>query len=1092
MFFYINLDKKIRGEEMNIKKKTSFFEGIKQTFSKKKILSTALLLPILGSVALGAGSVSVEAANIKDWNKTEVATSDKFASSKYATVAQFNSKKTKVTTFGRTFLSTDLGWSAYTANGVKDSEKGKIGAWYDYIGYHNGRDLSLKITVMDWKYFSNKTRKISFGRKGIAYATTGLYNSDLKWEFYYTDTKTKADMSGSYMNIIDIDALQGLEFDKNTTNNIEKLFVTNDTWIDYKVTDGKLSLFEGNSQASTNEDKFAQATVLLNKGSEFRFKWFVDYDKRGSNPDYGYPDEESAGEYFGFNGKKLVRSETVAPSKLVSDSDEKNKSSNTLLDKYETQTYHLQHYVNQENSEFYAKKYELTDTLPKEVVSSNFNSLKVVDELGNDRTAWFDNKSTANKIHLVAKATTLSNDDFYGHYYKIDVQVKLAEGVSAPVSFKNVVSVTKDNDSKTSNEVTTNVEEPKIPAPVKKVSNNKGTELNGGAVSAGEQLVFDVNQQVNEKGIDITTAYNKFVLTDKLDSKVRFDKAEVLQDGNVLTDVKEVSYDEKTHTVTFTGSKDFLKTMPLKKETYTLRIYTTVIEEIAEGQVIKNVANSIVNETNKDTNETTNPIKVPKGAITVKKVTDQVVGVKAKVDDSDSQKEEKNTKTRTLKEAPSDEVTQDEHLDYETLPQEGVTYELSSAKAITYGNGDVIVDENQVIAKGTTDELGLATFNDLYEGEYKLQEVSAPVGIQIDPEPIYVTLKAENSSDDFVEQQTNHKDPLQETKLTLTKLFEEQDGKLVAGEGAKFGLYYATDYKIDDKNVVSKDTLIAEMTSDKNGIASYQGRLVPNQLYAIKEISTREGYQLSDKVYYYQYKPVNNEAVNTVELFDNGYAENGKFYTYPTVDNLEVKENDVEKQGIVNHFVREGNLTKKILDKDGKEQDLAEFSKGDKVTFKITGTFPSSSKGQPVSLSDDLEDVLTLDSNSFKVLVNGENWTDKGKVTIDDKSGKATWTFEDGTQIMDKNFEMVVAGVVKDTDFKQYIDSTGNIMIPNVATLTVGDKVTTSNKVHVLIPQEKPVVLPPTGATTTHTWKWVLCGLLVGLGSYAFVLHKSR
>jgi fimbrial isopeptide formation D2 family protein/LPXTG-motif cell wall-anchored protein len=921
--------------EIKVVEKNKFLGSIKSIFNRKKIMKTALILPILGSMAFGMGSASAEAANIKDWNKTEVATSDKFASSKYATVAQFNSKKTKVTTFGRTFLSTDLGWSAYTANDVKDSEKGKIGAWYDYIGYHNGRDLSLKITVMDWKYFSNKTRKISFGRKGIAYATTGLYNSDLKWEFYYTDTKTKADMSGSYMNIIDIDALQGLEFDKTTTDNIEKLFVTNDSWIDYKVTDGKLSLFEGNSQASTNEDKFAQATVLLNKGSEFRFKWFVDYDKRGSNPDYGYPDEESAGEYFGFNGKKLVRSETVAPSKLVSDSDEKNKSSNTLLDKYETQTYHLQHYVNQENSEFYAKKYELTDTLPKEVVSSNFNSLKVVDELGNDRSSWFENKSTANKIHLVAKSTTLSNDSFYGHYYNVDVTVKLAEGVSAPVSFKNVVSVTKDSDSKTSNEVTTNVKEPKIPAPLKKVSTVDGKELNGGAVSAGEQLVFDVNQQVNEKGVDITTLYNKFVLTDKLDSKVRFDKAEVLKDGGVLADVKEVSYDEKTHTVAFTGSADFLKTMSMKKETYTLRIYATVIDEIAEGQVIKNIANSIVNDTNKDTNETTNPIKVPKGAITVKKVTDQVVGVKAKVDDSEPQKEEKNT--RSLKEEPFDKVTEDEHLDYEALPQAGVTYELSSAKAITYGNGDVIVDENQVIAEGTTDELGLATFDDLYEGEYKLQEISAPVGIQIDPEPIYVTLKAENSSDDFVEQQTNHKDPLQETKFTFTKFFEDESGSFNVGEGAKFGLYYATDYKIDDESVVLKDTLIAEMESNEDGLVSYQGRLIPNQLYAIKEISTREGYQLSNSVYYYQYNPVNNDAVNTVELFENGYVENDKFYNYPTLENLEVKESNEEKQNIQNLIIKENSIVKEIEKSDGERVTSYDILK-DKEIITFTGT----------------------------------------------------------------------------------------------------------------------------------------------------------
>ncbi|MBO0481512.1 hypothetical protein [Candidatus Enterococcus courvalinii] len=438
----------------------------------KKVFLAVLSLGLLFVMFLPTQVVHGAEASLKDWRKTDIANGNVYAPAKYSVTPSYISGKTSIRTFGKTFHDTtensNGAMNSKTVVNPVDSDKGKFGLIYDRIGMYKGQELSLKITVMDWSKYNTKNQFISFGRYSISFLQTGYNWVDLKWEFYYTATnKLASDIDGSYMNVIDIDALQGMEFDQATTNNIQKIYVTNDCWIKYKETSGKLNVYESAKKASANSDKFAQFTVLFNKGYSFRFRWTKDYKSYGTSTTTVYPSHYGANEFFGFNGKKLIPTEINKPEKYIKGSSLTDLKTSTVLGSItDNLTYELFHNVSDELPEFYFKSYEIKDTIPKGL---KIVSQKVYDQADKDVTSFFDNKTSGNNIQYVAKASILKTAQFYNKTYRVEVVTKpdstaVLNGIlnSNVVTFKNKVDILVDGKAKTSDEVTTKLYKRKV------------------------------------------------------------------------------------------------------------------------------------------------------------------------------------------------------------------------------------------------------------------------------------------------------------------------------------------------------------------------------------------------------------------------------------------------------------------------------------------------------------------------------------------------------------------------------------------------------------------------------------------------------
>lgn len=438
---------------------------------KKFKIILLLFLLLFSTTSLLENVEAIEGAeNLKNWSKAEVAKDSIYSPVKYSVSPEYNEDKTKIRTFGSNWYRTTTNpvgeFHGLSVRSPANSEKGKFGVYYDHVGMYKGKELSIKITIMDWSEFLIGNKFISFRDTELGFAQTGYNWVDLKWEYYYTETnKPATDIEGSYLNVIDIDSLQGMEFDQKTTANIEKLFVTNDTWIEYKEENNKLFLFENHRKPSSNEDKFAHFTVLFNEGYSFRFKWSTDMSRRALKPDATFPDDYAGSEWFGFNGKKLIPTETLLPDKFIKKQDNELATESILDSINRKLNYVVYHSVPDENQEFYYNSYTITDKIPNGL---KVDSYKIFDETDQDRSSLFDSSLSNNVLTLKAKGSELKKASFYNSIFRIEIETtpiksEIEKLVSNNlVTFVNEAKVTINGNQKVSNKVTTKIYRRKI------------------------------------------------------------------------------------------------------------------------------------------------------------------------------------------------------------------------------------------------------------------------------------------------------------------------------------------------------------------------------------------------------------------------------------------------------------------------------------------------------------------------------------------------------------------------------------------------------------------------------------------------------
>lgn len=961
------------------------------------------------------------------------------------------------------------------------------------------------------------------------YRFFGIGNFDYEVEFTYSDTGSiiNFDEGDSFLSFnslngdSDSKGLYKTEYvSYKNTDNPKNVYVTNDTNIGY-FNPSKSVIAEVND-ATVNGDMYGGITndftdflggaTFARNTVQFKLVGTTQSFKVGSATGEAWNAQSTA---------TIFNVKMPTPTKTEEDASG-NDLNNKEVEKGDTINYKVHQKVNNLGVDILERytKFEIADPLDSNV---DYVSSKVTDAKGNELTDFgtitYD-KST-HKVTATASSEYLKKMTLSGEAYILETKTTVKQSVKNKTVIKNVGNVSINNQNEPTNEVKNTVLVPEIIDPTKKETNNKGINYDGKDVYAGDTLVFDVSQQVNELGVDLKNPYSSFGLYDILDKRLEYVSASILKDGKEMKDAKDLSFDKEQNRVSFTADKDFLTSMTYKKETYTLRITTKVSTNIAEGETINNKAESLINDSKRETNETTNPVKVPKGSVVINKVTNQLTGIAI----SFNNKEE----------------NQSNELTYEKLPQGGVTYELVAKEDITYGNGEVIAEKGTSFGKQTTDnKKGQARFNDLNEGEYQAIEKSAPLGIQVDPNPIDIEVRSTKKEQSFTVEQ-GHEDPVQEVSLSGTKKFEQVDGSFKAEAGATFGLYYTDDYvagstqevtdttettttnepPTDSTNITKESnessseteskessnsttqetgtttttsgekestdktikagTLVAEIEVNKDGSLSYKGQLVPNQRYTVKEIKTKDTHQLLKDELTFIYQPTTNNTTASIALYAKGYVTEGVYIPYDDVKNLKMPTKEVlsqsghykepteeQKAPIQNILNTENSIKKQILKEDGSIVDRYDILKNNElVTFIGTIQLGNNhSEDEPIIVEDNLPQGLSY--QSMKLLdTNKKEITDQATLKKDGQ--KITLTLNKDYAKTAKS--TVLYWEVK-TKYTQSADVAGK-ELTNEMILRVGDK---EYKGTANVTTPKLSTLPYTGEVIKN---YALIGLLI-------------
>ena len=191
---------------------------------------------------------------------------------------------------------------------------------------------------------------------------------------------------------------------------------------------------------------------------------------------------------------------------------------------------------------------------------------------------------------------------------------------------------------------------------------------------------------------------------------------------------------------------------------------------------------------------------------------------------------------------------------YEETGVEGAQFEVYAKDTIyspdgakdEEGNPLVRYEKDDLVAKLTTDEKGMAVLNNLPLGTYYLKEVVAGENFVLNTEQKEFTLTAEDDTQAVVYEGVTYKNERQKVSVSVEKKDSVTGEKL---EGVIFGLYAGEDIVSNQGEVlVEKDTLLEKKATDKNGNLTFDSDL-PHGKYYVKEEVRKAGYLPNEEVW---------------------------------------------------------------------------------------------------------------------------------------------------------------------------------------------------------------------------------------------------
>lgn len=542
-----------------------------------------------------------------------VPTEETILPSKYQFIPQYIKGKTEVVPFGPkgTWSLNSLteenveDGSYYTAKNPTNDMKGKIGMTYKNVGEVNGLSVDIKITVDDWDEFFTGDTFITYKKASIGHSQAGFNSVKQTWEYVYSDNRKGPKIEGSYLSLTDIDVFQGVTFDEENVKKIERVYVTEDTWIQSNTNNDHLELVAPFADDASFTDDFAMATVLFNS-NKITFEWNKLYEMAGYDKDFPH-NYLNGKETFIFNARKLARSETPTPNKTVSDSDESKETINHLDKLNETYSYRFSHSVPYEIKKYYYNSYELNDAVIDEI-EIDPSAVRIMDSNNEDVTDQFENQSTGNTLKYVAKSETLQKQSFYNKTYSITFDAKVKDGANlgkyekdGEISLPNTAKVFTDG--KEQNSTTTQTIVPKVETSINKsILEPTGEQVKDSIKAVNQDFDYRIDYSIsNTKDIE------KLAIGDDLENALDLKAAKVFdaETDEEISDQGTFSIDEEEEKVLwlpndpqkFSGKSFYLKITASIKEDADLDGY-----EVDSSYVIPNEATLSINDTETTSN----------------------------------------------------------------------------------------------------------------------------------------------------------------------------------------------------------------------------------------------------------------------------------------------------------------------------------------------------------------------------------------------------------------------------------------------------------------------------------------------------------
>ena len=468
---------------------------------------------------------------------------------KYSFRPRWYADKTNVEVFGFTPVEVPHG---YYCTLTDYSQKGQIGCIYRNVGRYKGREVDVRLTVMDYEFFSmNGDQEVGYflvfnNAIGLNACNTRTITADMQFLDHETGQPVVVD---GYATFSDIDISQSLTI----LSDVDEVFVDQNCVLfkdpsSLSFTAPFITSRNGSAVTDKNPEYWVQANYhsdhltyrfgtayeqyrfidgsLIN--GESRYIWRDGYS--GNAADYSIVKEDGnlrqswQGLYF----HRLGRISIPPLYKTVSDADEKSVTENRLVRADEPFEYILSHVVPGESERFYYDSYQITDT-----ISADFRidpaRCRVTDDQDADVSERFVLTVSGQNVNCSAKPEWLARDDFYNNTYHLHIGAaaenpeKFLEYTDKDYEVRNwgEASFTRSTgpEKTKSNETVTRFRVPRVEV-IKKDSetgeNLKGAEFilypydsrTGDYKKEGEKLKYNEEEKKYESEGLLVTEYN--------------------------------------------------------------------------------------------------------------------------------------------------------------------------------------------------------------------------------------------------------------------------------------------------------------------------------------------------------------------------------------------------------------------------------------------------------------------------------------------------------------------------------------------------------------------------------------------------------
>lgn len=324
-----------------------------------------------------------------------------------------------------------------------NSEKGKLWIRWPYVGKYGGRDVDLKVTVMDWgtaysdwTAYNQKTGKtekvypsIHFSYTNFQISITALRYVTVKYTLLYNGTETEINGLKGHGTLYDLDGNQA--FGVKEGYQVDKLWIRQGNSHLSTGQDGDVYLVNSASNSLADDDELGMVTVLYRNNFMLRFYNGL---QNNSNRFSYHPDTNVRRGpvcYYNFLPRALGPIEIPNPQKGVGktgvafqDSNQEDLERNgygVTADSEGNLTY--DYVISQEITPNDIESFVVTDTLND---CLDYQSASVVNEDGVNRTDWFQVTRDGQTVRFAAMDSSRQTTDFSNnHVYTFRIRVKV-------------------------------------------------------------------------------------------------------------------------------------------------------------------------------------------------------------------------------------------------------------------------------------------------------------------------------------------------------------------------------------------------------------------------------------------------------------------------------------------------------------------------------------------------------------------------------------------------------------------------------------------------------------------------------------------